>query len=89
MAKETVIIADETKIVQKLGVSFPVPVRQLSAITQLLRDRDQGLVDGSTIMVLILSFILCQVEVLPQAVAPVLRSLASLGGGMHPEHGQK
>ena len=26
MAKETVIIADESKIVEKLGVNFPVPV---------------------------------------------------------------
>lgn len=44
MAKETIIIVDETKIVSKLGVSFPVPV-----------------------------------EVLPQAVAPVLRSLVAIG----------
>lgn len=44
-AKETVIIVDETKIVPKLGVAFPVPV-----------------------------------EVLPAAVAPVLRSLVALGG---------
>lgn len=46
MAKETIIIVDETKIVPKLGVSFPVPV-----------------------------------EVLPQAVAPVLRSLVAIGAG--------
>lgn len=45
-AKETIIIVDETKIVPKLGVSFPVPV-----------------------------------EVLPQAVAPVLRSLVAIGAG--------
>ncbi|XP_024356503.1 uncharacterized protein [Physcomitrium patens] len=45
IAKECVILIDETKVVKTLGLSFPVPV-----------------------------------EVLPFALAPVLRALAALGG---------
>jgi ribose 5-phosphate isomerase len=45
IAKECVILIDETKIVKTLGLSFPLPV-----------------------------------EVLPFALAPVLRALAALGG---------
>ena len=85
MAKQCIIIVDQSKIVSELGTTFPVTVSVL--IHFLL---NSVFVPGILLHILFgyaINFMLIhkyfsvQVEVLPPAILPVLRQLVALGGG--------
>ena len=96
MAKQCVIIVDQTKIVSELGLTLPVTVSILIDLVP-----NSGFVPGifydicmnismkrlfyasMYLIQLKCAFVLTsyQVEVLPPAILPVLRQLVALGGG--------
>jgi hypothetical protein len=95
MAKQCVIIVDQTKIVSELGLTFPVTV---SVLTDLVLNSSLHLLScdmcayiyyeeffhASLDLIQFLCLFITtspQVEVLPPAILPVLRQLVALGGG--------
>ncbi|KAK9082073.1 hypothetical protein Syun_031472 [Stephania yunnanensis] len=80
MAKECVILADESKVVFQLGSTFPVPpdFKQLSS--RMLVFWDTGGKKYNHNIAHLVDVLSLAVEVIPPAISPVLRRLVTLGG---------